>query len=298
MRDHTRRALLTGLAVAVPVAAATASCSGNRPSAAPPAGPGGPATSAAPAGPGSSAATAGPGSSAASRPSGGPATPRTSASGASAAGRTTPAPVSPRADGPAVELGHGPRTGTAVALTFHGSGTPQLAEELLALVDRARVPVTVLAVGTWLAQNPATAARILAGGHELGNHTMHHLAMRTLPPTQADREVADCAGVLTRVTGSPRRWFRASGTQHTTPVIRAAAGRSGYSACLSYDVDGLDWQDPPASTVRAAVLDAVRPGSVVSLHLGHRVTIEALPAILTGLRTRGLVPVTCSRLFA
>lgn len=197
-----------------------------------------------------------------------------------------------------MEVGSGPRTGNAIALTFHGAGDGALARELLALVDRAGVTVTVLAVGTWLKQQPATARAFLASGHELGNHTMNHLEMKQLSATTAEREIEGCRAELEKVTGSPQRWFRASGTQHTTARIRAAAGRAGYQRCLSYDVDGLDWQDPSASTVTAAVLDGATAGSVVSLHLGHRVTVEALPAILTGLRRKRLTAVGVSQLLA
>ena len=57
---------------------------------------------------------------------------------------------------------------------------------------------------------------------------------------------------------------------------------------MSYDVDGLDWQDPNPATVQSAVLDNVRPGSIVSLHLGHQVTVDALPKILAGLSARAV----------
>jgi peptidoglycan/xylan/chitin deacetylase (PgdA/CDA1 family) len=109
-------------------------------------------------------------------------------------------------------------------------------------------------------------------------------------------EVDDCAAVLCRTANASGRWFRASGTQRTTPLIRSAVAAAGYDTCVSYDVDGLDWQDPPADTVVRAVLDGVRPGSIVSLHLGHQVTIAALPRILAGLSARCLQPVTLTEL--
>jgi len=44
------------------------------------------------------------------------------------------------------------------------------------------------------------------------------------------------------------------------------------------------------------VLRLTRPGSIVSLHLGHAGTVTALPAILHGLARRGLRPVTLTGL--
>lgn len=196
----------------------------------------------------------------------------------------------------AVEIGHGPRTVPRVALTFHGNGDPALGGRLLDLVERTGARVSVLAVGTWLVAHPEMANRVLRGGHELGNHTMHHKPMRKLGSADAHREVRDCAAVLRRTARSQGRWFRASGTQATTPLIRSAAAAAGYAACVSYDVDGLDWQDPPTATVVKAVLDGVRPGSIVSLHLGHGVTVAALPQILSGLTAKRLEPVTLSEL--
>jgi peptidoglycan/xylan/chitin deacetylase (PgdA/CDA1 family) len=183
-----------------------------------------------------------------------------------------------------------------VALTFHGNGDPALARHLLGQVEKAGARISVFAVGTWLVSHPEMAKRILQGGHDLGNHTMNHKSMRRLASATAHREVSDCADVLRQAAGSPGRWFRASGTQTTTPLIRSAAAAAGYQTCVSYDVDGLDWQDPNAATVQRAVLDNVQAGSIVSLHLGHQVTIDALPKILAGLSAKRLKPVTLSEL--
>ncbi|MET9023248.1 polysaccharide deacetylase family protein [Actinopolymorpha sp. NPDC004070] len=195
-----------------------------------------------------------------------------------------------------VEIGHGPRSAPRVALTFHGAGDPSTAEALLRAAEHVNVPLTVLAVGTWLSQNPTMADRIRHGGHELGNHTLHHLPMRTLDRSQAYDEISGCATVLRRLTGSAGMWFRASGTQHTTPLIRTAATRAGYRFCLSYDVDTLDYLDPgPAAVVRNGV-DSAKPGSILSLHMGHPGTVRALPGLVAGLRARGLQPVTVTDL--
>lgn len=250
--------------------------------------------------PESSAASALP---ATSGPSAGTAAASASAPAASAsvAPATSPSPSPPAiaaAKGPAVEIVHGPATATGVALTFHGAGDPALALQLLSAVRAASAHITVLAVGTWLEQNPTMAQRILDDGHELGNHTYHHLTMPNLGAAADDTEITRCAQVLRALTGSQGRWFRPSGTTRATPRILAAAGRAGYAECLSFDVDPLDYTDPGSATVVARLLAAVRPGSIVSLHLGHAGTVQAMPAILDGLRGRGLPAVSMSTLMA
>lgn len=184
-----------------------------------------------------------------------------------------------------------------VALTFHGDGTPALATALLAEAERADARVTVLAVGRWLSEYPQMARRVLDGGHELGNHTEHHINIDALSPSAAFAEIEDCAARLQKLTGSRGRWFRPSQAQHATATVRAAAARAGYPTVLSYDLDSLDYTDPGSDAVVRNVLSVVRAGDVVSMHLGHAGTITALPAILDGLRTRGLQAVTASALF-
>lgn len=165
-------------------------------------------------------------------------------------------------------------------------------------MQRAGARITVLAVGSWLEANPAMARRILDGGHELGNHTLTHPPLRRLDAAACYGEIDGCARVLQQLTGTRGRWFRPSGTPHATPLIAAQAGRAGYRTSLSYDVDPRDYADPGAAAVRDRTLAAVRPGSIVSLHLGHAGTVAALPGIIDGLRSQGLRAVTVGALLA
>jgi peptidoglycan/xylan/chitin deacetylase (PgdA/CDA1 family) len=183
-----------------------------------------------------------------------------------------------------------------VALTFHGSGDPQLAVALLDEVEQRGGRITVFAVGTWLVQHPEMATRILRGGHALGNHTYTHPTLQRLAAPAIQTEVSKCATVLRRLTGSIGAGFRPSGGPSVTPPMVTAATTAGYALVVGYDVDSLDNTDPGPAAVTKNVLDAARPGSIVSLHLGHAGTVRALPDILAGLRTRHLQPVTIPRL--
>lgn len=156
--------------------------------------------------------------------------------------------------------------------------------------------VTVLGIGQWLAAQPQDAKQILDGGHELGNHTWSHRTMPRLDAAATHREIERGAAELRTLTRTAGRWFRPSGTAHSTALIRTAAVAAGYGACLSYDVDPLDYTDPGAAAVLRNVTATVRPGSIVSLHLGHQDTVAAMPALLTHLHERKLRAVTVSDL--
>ncbi|MGW4892384.1 polysaccharide deacetylase family protein [Kitasatospora sp. NPDC004240] len=232
-----------------------------------------------------------------------PATPAGGTAGESPSGppapSTPPSPpvLPPLPPGVPAEVVNGPRAAKAVALTFHGAGDPELATAVLRTAEQRGAGLTVLAVGSWLDQQPQMARRILDGGHELGNHTQNHRDLGALTPEQVRAEIAQCAERLQRLTGSIGRWFRPSAAQYATPVVREQARAVGYPYVLSFDVDPRDYGDPSAAELRRRVLGSVRGGSVVALHLGHRCTVDALPGILDGLDRAGLRAVTASRLF-
>jgi peptidoglycan/xylan/chitin deacetylase (PgdA/CDA1 family) len=181
-----------------------------------------------------------------------------------------------------------------VALTFHGSGDPALTRALLDEAQGARL--TVFAVGQWLAANPDVAGRLRTGGHELANHTYTHPSLGRLAAADVRAEIVRCAGAIAAVSGGRGAWFRPSAMEVPNATVLREAHRAGYPTVVGYDVDSRDFTDPGAAAVYDLVARGVRPGSVVSLHLGHRGTVTALPRILGALRDKGLAAVTVSDL--
>ena len=55
---------------------------------------------------------------------------------------------------------------------------------------------------------------------------------------------------------------------------------------------------PGPDAVVANVLGGARPGSIISMHLGHPGSVTAMPAILRGLAARRLRPVTLTEMLA
>ncbi|KOU76973.1 polysaccharide deacetylase, partial [Streptomyces sp. MMG1533] len=196
------------------------------------------------------------------------------------------------------QLAHGPRTHPRLPLTFHGGGDPAIARALLTEAERHGARVTVLAVGAWLDEHPDLARRILDGGHDLGNHTLHHLDINAMSETEARAEITGCAQRLNSLTGSIGTWFRPSRAARASPLVERLAYDAGYPHVLSYDVDSLDSTSPGAGAVTRKVLGEIRNGSVVSLHFGYAGTLAALPAVLEELDRRGLRAVTTTELLS
>jgi peptidoglycan/xylan/chitin deacetylase (PgdA/CDA1 family) len=194
------------------------------------------------------------------------------------------------------DITHGSRSTKKIALTFHGAGPLAYANSLLDIFVSTSTPVTVFAIGSWLKANPTMAKKIIDGGHDIGNHTMNHYHMKTLNAAKVKSEIAGCAAELKSLIGNHGAFFRPSGTQYSTALIRQTALKYGYSQCISYDVDSHDYQDPGKVAVIKNVMQNIKGGSIVSLHFGHKNTVEALPTLITELHNAGYTPVTVTQL--
>ena len=204
--------------------------------------------------------------------------------------------LTPVAQALSPDITHGPRNAKNIALTFHGAGSTSYANSILEILKSGSAPVTVFAIGAWIKENPTMAKKILDGGHDIGNHTMNHYQMKTLNATKVKSEIAGCAAELKSLIGNHGAFFRPSGTQYSNALIRQTALKYGYSQCISYDVDSHDYQDPGKAAVIKNVMTNIKGGSIVSLHFGHKNTVEALPTLLTQLHSAGYTPVSLTTL--
>jgi peptidoglycan/xylan/chitin deacetylase (PgdA/CDA1 family) len=213
-------------------------------------------------------------------------------------------------------LAHGPRTGNRVALTFDADMTDVMLENLrsgraesyanlriIELLEREQVPATFFLTGKWVQRYPEVTRR-LAGNprFELANHTYGHHAFTDgcyhLPRLAADEMTGDVARtfrIIEPYGGRQTRYFRFPGLCHDAAAL-AALAPLGLTVVdgdvVSGDPFATAWQP-----IVHAVLSRVRPGSVVILHVTEanaRMTDEALPHILRGLRERGLSPAPLS----
>ena len=209
---------------------------------------------------------------------------------------SVPTSVRSPAGGAARFIRQGPGSPPVIAFTFHGNGDVGLLDQLLAVAAAHHAPITIFAVGRWLDDNPGVAQHVLGAGHELANHTYTHPSLGRLGPAEVASEITKARDSLVRHAGSPGKWFRPSGVEVPGATILDAAGAAGYGTVVGYDVDPHDYQDPGAAAVRSRTAAGAHAGAIVSLHTGHRGTVDALSGILDDAAAKGLRPVTVSEL--
>lgn len=186
--------------------------------------------------------------------------------------------------------GHG-----MVALTFDDGPQPQ-APAILDVLAAHNAHATFFLVGTNVKKRPAAARRMAAEGHALASHSRSHARLTDLRPEQIRNEIRNNNIVIRRATGVEARLFRPPGGQYDDRVL-AEAARQGMTTVLWSNNTG-DWRRRDPEWLVRRVLSDVQDGDIVLLHETLPETLEALPAILEGLRARGLRAVTVPELMA
>jgi chitin deacetylase len=186
-----------------------------------------------------------------------------------------------------------------VALTFDDGPTAYAADEILAALGPTKA--TFFLTGFGMVADPAVAPRLVAAGHEIGNHTFHH-----------DRMILKSPAYIAEEIESTDRLIRAAGWKG--PILfRAPFGKKLVALpwyLSRHNRTHVTWDVAPDSDrqvdlhtdrIVASVLAQTRPGSIILLHPwyhGREATRAAIAPIIAGLRARGYELVTVSDLLA
>ncbi|GGS17225.1 polysaccharide deacetylase family protein [Deinococcus knuensis] len=186
-------------------------------------------------------------------------------------------------------LGAGSRHAPRVALTFDDGPGPRT-PDLLAVLAGHGAHATFFVTEPACRAHPEELRALHAAGHQVEAHGRWHRHALLLPPWQEWAQVA----WHPRADQSGPHLYRPPYGGHS-PLTRLLARLTGRQIAL-WDVESRDWTALPAGELAAQTLARTRPGSVILLHDGPQVTPELLGALLTGLRERGLKPVTLNDL--
>jgi peptidoglycan/xylan/chitin deacetylase (PgdA/CDA1 family) len=172
-----------------------------------------------------------------------------------------------------------------VALTFD-DGPGSLTGTLLDRLEAAGVVATFFVLGQNVRIHPDLVTRMVRSGMVVGNHTWDHRDMKRLSLDEARSEVDRTSAEIARVTGVSTTLLRPPYGSMSPQT--ATLGQ----AIILWDVDTEDWKNRDASITTSRALATVRPGSIILMHDIHASTIEAVPAIIAGLKARGFTLVT------
>ncbi len=209
-----------------------------------------------------------------------------------------------------------PDAGPRIALTFDGGSTADGTTELLDLLRRLDLRVTLFVTGKFIENHPGLVRRAVLDGHEVGNHTFSHPHLTTYAEDRRHRlrpgvtrswfrgELLRTEELFRKATGRDLApyWRAPYGEENGT--LRAWAYELGYihvrwSSLRGASLDSRDWVDDEHSALYEDTTRMMRRllrfpqlgGGIVLMHLStHRrePPWRVLPPLLEALEARGI----------
>lgn len=188
------------------------------------------------------------------------------------------------------------QTGRAeVALTFDDGPHPVHTPMLLDILAARRIRATFYVIGALVRRYPEIARRIVAEGHELGNHTWSHPTLSHLGDGGVLREIDRTQEIVWQTVGHVPATMRPPYGVFSPRQSRMLQAERNLPTVI-WSVDPEDWRRPGASVVAERMVRGARPGAIILAHDVHGPTVRAVPQALDGLHARGLGCVTMSEL--
>ena len=185
--------------------------------------------------------------------------------------------------------------GNYIALTFDDGPHPKNTPRLLDILRQRNIRATFYVIGNSVNLYPEIARRIVAEGHEIGNHTYNHPNLTKLSNTSVRKELDTTRDAIIRATGVQPRTMRPPYGALRTSQRNMIHSEYGYPTIL-WDVDPLDWKRPGTAVVKSRILSGTKSGSIVLAHDLHSTTVDAMPTTLDALLAKNFRFVTVSQL--
>jgi len=182
-----------------------------------------------------------------------------------------------------------------VAITFDDGPDPEWTSQILDILKARGVKAAFFIVGEEAERHPDLVRRIVAEGHEIGNHSFTHPNLAEQPTSMIRLQINSTQRLIESLTGRSTTLFRPPYNADSHPskleeLLPISIAQSlGYMTILE-NIDPKDWEAPSSSELLERVKAVRNDGNILLLHDGggdRSATVEALPGIIDYLQERG-----------
>lgn len=190
-----------------------------------------------------------------------------------------------------------------VAITFDDGPNPSFTPQILDILKEKGVKATFFVVGLHVKKYPEVARRIVAEGHDIGNHTYTHKDLVPSTRRMVLAQVHKTDQTIKRVTGVSTNLFRPPRGIYSNAVRRLLVEEEGYRFVL-WSVSSTDWRKISPKKILKRIARYTRPGAILLFHdsgalirregASRDSTVESLSMVIDYLRSKGyeIVPVS------
>ena len=185
-------------------------------------------------------------------------------------------------------------------LTFDAGYENGCTAKILDILQKHNVPAAFFLVGNYLETNPDLVRRMVAEGHIVGNHTMHHPDMSKINDiVEFQKELEDLEALYLKITGQKmEKYYRPPQGLYSEENLKMAQ-KLGYKT-LFWSLAYVDWNNenqPTKDYAFAKLLPRTHNGAVILLHSTSETNATILDELLTKWQEMGYRFAPISQLF-
>ena len=186
-------------------------------------------------------------------------------------------------------------------LTFDAGYENGCTAKILDTLKEKQVPAAFFLVGNYIRQSPDLVRRMVAEGHTVGNHTMHHYDMSRLSDKAAfSKELTDLEALYKETVGQELpKYYRPPQGIYSEENLKMAQ-ELGYQTVF-WSLAYVDWNNDAQPTKEAAfakLLPRTHNGAVVLLHSTSKTNAEILGELIDKWKAMGYRFGTLEELFS
>ena len=186
-------------------------------------------------------------------------------------------------------------------LTFDAGYENGCTAKILDTLKEKQVPAAFFLVGNYIQRSPDLVRRMVAEGHTVGNHTMHHYDMSRLSDKAAfSKELTDLEALYKETVGQELpKYYRPPQGIYSEENLKMAQ-ELGYKT-LFWSLAYVDWNNdaqPTKETAFVKLLPRTHNGAVVLLHSTSKTNAEILGELIDKWKEAGYRFGTLDELFA
>lgn len=176
-----------------------------------------------------------------------------------------------------------------VVFTFDAGAQSISVDSILKSLKKHELKGTFFVTGNYARKNPELVRKIAQEGHEIFNHTDRHLNLTKISEASIIAELENAEKAISNLTGKTTKPYFRPPYGARDKRVREIAANLGYQ-CVYWTVDALDWKEGQGITdsdAKKRILENIRPGTIILMHVGDGITGRILYEVIEEIKRKG-----------
>lgn len=157
-------------------------------------------------------------------------------------------------------------------------------DEMLSILKQQDVKTTFFIGGMWAEKFNEDLLKIVADGHEIGNHGYFHRSQDKLTFEENKQEIFNTHKLIKSLTGIEMNLFAPPSGAYGDATLQVAK-QLGYSTIM-WTRDTIDWRDQDEELIYSRAMKNIKGGDLILMH-PTKSTAKMLNTLITDVKAKG-----------